>query len=397
MSKLVPCPIITAHPNGFVERTEPERETHEVRCVPSNVKPRGNLAMRCFAGDPTRPRTPVPARPARIPTDPYRSSRSMHTSPLTLHPTPPRFPSNSAYKLGKKKRSYNQVELTFDRATAGSWANATEAAPNGDVLGIYEATERGFSMDVPENLRDSALEYELRLYNGTSVRALIYLVYAEPLSRGQSASAGKSSKGFTANGSAALTDKNGNTWLPVTRSRCAKGCQGPILSAIQRFGKQGRTQKGAPGASAPDANSNDRDKWKDARNLFISIDEASNHVTPIGPNKCKIFRYVSAPPYPVHSSPRAPPRSARAARPLSGRTFRSDQPTDFFTTVSQYIPTCAHAPDLEYRRIKHTGCSSGSSPRPATSSSAPACPALSACWPTTTCPRVRRACASEAP
>jgi hypothetical protein len=182
------------------------------------------------------------------------------------------------------------------------------------VLGIYEATERGFSMDVPENLRDSALEYELRLYNGTSVRALIYLVYAEPLSRGQSASAGKSSKGFTANGSAALTDKNGNTWLPVTRSRCAKGCQGPILSAIQRFGKQGRTQKGAPGASAPDANSNDRDKWKDARNLFISIDEASNHVTPIGPNKCKIFRYVSASVIPCtrHRAPRRGPRERLA-------------------------------------------------------------------------------------
>ena len=328
MSKLVPCPIITAHPNGFVERTEPERETHEVRCVPSNVKPRGNLAMRCFAGDPTRPRTPVPARPARIPTEPYRSSRSTHTSPLTLHPTPPRFPSNSAYKLGKKKRSYNQVELTFDRATAGSWANATEAAPNGDVLGIYEATERGFSMDVPENLRDSALEYELRLYNGTSVRALIYLVYAEPLSRGQSASAGKSSKGFTANGSAALTDKNGNTWLPVTRSRCAKGCQGPILSAIQRFGKQGRTQKGAPGASAPDANSNDRDKWKDARNLFISIDEASNHVTPIGPNKCKIFRYVSQSviPYTRH---RAPRRGPRRGSPVE-RTHFSLGPTNGF-------------------------------------------------------------------
>ena len=32
-STLVPCPVITAHPNGFVERTEPERETHEVRCV----------------------------------------------------------------------------------------------------------------------------------------------------------------------------------------------------------------------------------------------------------------------------------------------------------------------------------------------------------------------------
>ena len=32
-STLVPCPVITAHPNGFVERTEPERETDEVRCV----------------------------------------------------------------------------------------------------------------------------------------------------------------------------------------------------------------------------------------------------------------------------------------------------------------------------------------------------------------------------
>lgn len=189
------------------------------------------------------------------------------------------------------------------------------------MLGIYEATERGFSLDVPVNVRDSALEYELRLYNGTSVRALIYLVYAEPLSRGSASSGSKSSKGLTANGSAALTDKNGNTWLPVTRSRCAKGCQGPILSAIQRFGKQGRTQKGAPGASAPDAaTANDRDKWKDARNLFISIDEASNHVQAFGPNKCKIFRCVSQKPRRVLHSPS--PRPARpGARPRLARCF----------------------------------------------------------------------------
>ena len=37
-SMLVACPVITAHPNGFVERTEPERETHEVRCVPSRQR-----------------------------------------------------------------------------------------------------------------------------------------------------------------------------------------------------------------------------------------------------------------------------------------------------------------------------------------------------------------------
>ena len=35
-----------------------------------------------------------------------------------------------------------------------------------------------------------------------------------------------------------------------------------------------------------------QDKWKDARNLFISIDEASNHVCAFGPNKCKVFRCV---------------------------------------------------------------------------------------------------------
>ena len=30
-STQIPCPVTTAHPNGFVERTEPNRETHEVR------------------------------------------------------------------------------------------------------------------------------------------------------------------------------------------------------------------------------------------------------------------------------------------------------------------------------------------------------------------------------
>ena len=153
-----------------------------------------------------------------------------------------------------------------------------------------------------------------------------------PLSRGSASSgSSKSSKGFTANGSAALTDKNGNTWLPVTRSRCAKGCQGPILSAIQRFGKQGRTQKGAPGASVTDATTNDRDKWKDARNLFISIDEASNHVQAFGPNKCKIFRCVSRKARRVlrSRSPRPPRPGARAARPL------------FFRVVQRIFP---HAP-----------------------------------------------------
>jgi len=30
-STLIPCLITTEHPNGFVERGEPDKETHEVR------------------------------------------------------------------------------------------------------------------------------------------------------------------------------------------------------------------------------------------------------------------------------------------------------------------------------------------------------------------------------
>lgn len=60
MSKLVPCPIITAHPNGFVERTEPERETHEVRCVPPNVN-LGEIS-RCDVS-PYSPESRSPPRP----------------------------------------------------------------------------------------------------------------------------------------------------------------------------------------------------------------------------------------------------------------------------------------------------------------------------------------------
>ena len=46
---------------------------------------------------------------------------------------------------------------------------------------IFEAVEAPFGEDVPEQFRNSALEYELRLYTGRVARAVVYLVYAEPL------------------------------------------------------------------------------------------------------------------------------------------------------------------------------------------------------------------------
>lgn len=138
---------------------------------------------------------------------------------------------------------------------------------------------------MPEQFRNSALEYELRLYTGRVARAVVYLVYAEPLR--------ESAPGVKKVG---VHDSQGYCWLPVVRERCVKGCEGPILSAIQRFGKQGRTQKST--ASQKDSahvakmKPTAEDKWKDSRNLFISIDEASNHVCPYGPNKCKVFRLL---------------------------------------------------------------------------------------------------------
>ena len=173
------------------------------------------------------------------------------------------------------------MELSFERQREGKAGAREGAEPEHAGARVFEATEAPFKEDVPEEFRDAALEYELKLYNGVVARAVVYLVYAEP----QRERDGTGKKG--------VSDGRGYTWVPVLRSKCAKGCEGPILSAIQRFGKQGRTQKSAAQQdSAHDAKPTAEDKWKDTRNLFISIDEASNHVCVMGPNKCKTFRLL---------------------------------------------------------------------------------------------------------
>ena len=83
--------------------------------------------------------------------------------------------SQRAYKLGKKKRSYNQVELTIGKASI------TKCENENNILQIFEAHERPIGKDIPKDLANSALEYELRLTNGTRARCVIYLVYAEPM------------------------------------------------------------------------------------------------------------------------------------------------------------------------------------------------------------------------
>ena len=208
-----------------------------------------------------------------------------------------------AYKLGKKKRSYNQVELTIEKAAAtGNHAadnnerrkSSSSSAPGGGagdkdhVLSVFEAHERPIGQDIPKDLANSALEYELRLTNGTRARCVIYLVYAEPMGETGKETLKRPTSELVVHG-------EGNMWLPVTRERCNKSCEGPILSAIQRFGKQGRTQPNAASAEEKKPTTQqegDKSNWKNSKNLFISIDEASNHVRPFGPNKVKAFRLL---------------------------------------------------------------------------------------------------------
>lgn len=76
-STLIPCPVITSHPNGFIERVEPNRETHEVRCVAPRA--RISLGSRGKTRDeiPRAPPPPSPTVPAsrRLPLLP-RAPRS---------------------------------------------------------------------------------------------------------------------------------------------------------------------------------------------------------------------------------------------------------------------------------------------------------------------------------
>ena len=184
--------------------------------------------------------------------------------------------------MGKKKRSYNQVELTIGKAST------TKNEKENNILQIFEAHERPIGNDIPKDLANSALEYELRLTNGTRARCVIYLVYAEPMGETGKETLKRPTSELIVHG-------EGKMWLPVTRERCNKSCEGPILSAIQRFGKQGRTQPNSSSATTTTTTQQDlgdKSNWKNSKNLFISIDEASNHVRPFGPNKVKAFRLL---------------------------------------------------------------------------------------------------------
>lgn len=121
-------------------------------------------------------------------------------------------------------------------------------------LRVSEAIETVVGSEVEEQLRESCLKFHVRFVNNFRIQLYIYVVYAIPY-------------GTT------RPDKNTILyhWMPVTRSKCRKGCTGSVIRGLQRFGRMPRR-----GAAAVDG----EDTWKEPRHLYIAIDEASTHVCP---------------------------------------------------------------------------------------------------------------------
>mmetsp|Transcript_10497 Transcript_10497/g.64291 ORF Transcript_10497/g.64291 Transcript_10497/m.64291 type:complete len:420 (-) Transcript_10497:8107-9366(-) len=141
----------------------------------------------------------------------------------------------SAYKLGKNKCSYNQVQL-----------NLLHPEDRSKKLEVVETAE-----DSTVQPGDNGIYYFAKLRNGTVVKVVIYAVYANPAAM----SGGK------------------YEWTLVKREHCKKSCRGRILKPIQRFGRLGRRNS----LNETD-NLTAKDMWKETKHLFIAIDEASTHL-----------------------------------------------------------------------------------------------------------------------
>ncbi|XRB15339.1 hypothetical protein RI054_10g51790 [Pseudoscourfieldia marina] len=188
-------------------------------------------------------------------------------------------PEYECYKLGKRKRSYNQVELTF------SSANGTHSVAVADAK-LVPGPELA-----PSDESDGTLLYDVRLVNGAMLRCSIYLVYAEPEPVTPPSS------------SDAKCPETTYRWRMVTRKCCTRGCEGRVLRPIKRYGRIGRRAPPNASPATPRADPNaspaapavvggeSPPQWtppspmdrKDYKHLFVSIDEASTHVHPFHP------------------------------------------------------------------------------------------------------------------
>lgn len=192
-----------------------------------------------------------------------RQSAQVTESPLPedFNPCPITTPNKTlpgekeikAYKLGKRRWSYNQCALEVKHPQTGQTVEVVDCMQYGTTT-------------LNEQEQESGVTYQVRLKNGIRVRINIFAVYDFPRE---------------------TTNEVGEVsyeWPTISRKACPKHhCEGAILRTIQRFGKLGRRS----GQNSSDPDGRNGNAMKDAKYMFISIDEAGSHV------RVKHFRLIA--------------------------------------------------------------------------------------------------------
>ncbi|KAL0029744.1 hypothetical protein WJX79_007005 [Trebouxia sp. C0005] len=169
-------------------------------------------------------------------------------------------PDVRAYKLGKKRWSYNQCELVLTQQGSTSPSEVT----------VVEAVH------VPDpalhsHISESQASYDMKLSNNQTIHVAVFLVHSSPDAEVTEERDGHEQRVYQ--------------WTVISRSACKKGCQGPVLRTLQRFGALGRRSNGPKGTPAePEAVNK---KSKDCRYMYLSIDEAGTHIG------AKTFRLIA--------------------------------------------------------------------------------------------------------
>ncbi|DBB13393.1 TPA: hypothetical protein ACH3X3_005126 [Trebouxia sp. C0006] len=175
----------------------------------------------------------------------YASAQEMATDDL---------PELRAYKLGKRRWSYNQCELVLHQ---------DEDCGPGNILAAVGAVYQK-----ENDLGEGQVVYQVQLENGAVVMVVLYLVYAEP-----SNACCQTDVPAPQRSQADMHD--GYQWNLVTRSACSKGCQGPLLHTVRRYGALVRR---FTGPSEEDQHASCLFQKKQNRYMYCAIDEAGSHV-----------------------------------------------------------------------------------------------------------------------
>lgn len=156
-------------------------------------------------------------------------------------------PEVRAYKLGRQRWSYNQCEMQF----------VQEGSAKAAELTVAEAWHSNQNV-LPHEASDSQVCYQMRLSNNVEVCAVLYIVHTQA----------------TQNHDDNSISHPDFQWACVSRSECSKQCEGPILRPLKRTGLV--TSK------TTDTESNlkrsARRQAKDARYMYVAIDEACTHI-----------------------------------------------------------------------------------------------------------------------